>query len=115
MDLKYQREEILSCKGIVDGPFAVVNADDYYGVHAFRTMYDYLSTHADDDKYRYAMVGYILENTLTENGYVSRGICETDADGSQSVLTSKNVMEALRLPKMTAQTGRRFPDRVSLR
>ena len=72
---------ILCCKDVVDGPFAVVNADDYYGVHAFRTMYDYLSTHADDDKYRYAMVGYILENTLTENGHVARGVCETDADG----------------------------------
>ena len=84
---------ILSCKGIVDGPFAVVNADDYYGVHAFRTMYDYLSTHADDDKYRYAMVGYILENTLTENGYVSRGICETDADGYLSGITERTHIE----------------------
>lgn len=84
---------ILSCKGTVDGPFAVVNADDYYGVHAFQTMYDYLSAHADDDKYRYAMVGYILENTLTENGYVSRGICETDAEGCLSGITERTHIE----------------------
>ena len=63
---------------IVDAPFAVINADDYYGAHAFRMIYDYLTTHQDDDKYRYTMVGYVLENTLTENGHVARGVCETD-------------------------------------
>lgn len=69
---------ILSCADKVDAPFAVINADDYYGAHAFRMIYDYLSTHQDDEKYRYTMVGYILENTLTENGHVARGVCETD-------------------------------------
>ena len=56
----------------------MINADDYYGAHAFRMIYDYLTTHQDDDKYRYTMVGYVLENTLTENGHVARGVCETD-------------------------------------
>lgn len=69
---------ILCCIDKVDGPFAVINADDYYGSHAFKAIYDYLSTHEDDDKYRYTMVGYILENTLTENGHVARGVCTTD-------------------------------------
>ena len=69
---------ILSCADIVDGPFAVINADDYYGEDAFKVIYDYLSSHEDDDKYRYTMVGYILENTLTENGHVARGVCVTD-------------------------------------
>lgn len=69
---------IMSCVGTVDGPFAVINADDYYGAHAFQEIYDYLSAHADDDKYRYAMVGYQVENTLTENGHVARGVCVTD-------------------------------------
>lgn len=72
---------VLSCADAVDGPFAVINADDYYGRHAFEAIYQYLSTHEDDDKYRYAMVGYILENTLTENGHVARGVCETDESG----------------------------------
>lgn len=66
---------------VVDGPFVVINADDYYGRSAFGQIYDYLTTHEDEDRYRYAMVGYVLENTLTKNGHVARGVCETDADG----------------------------------
>ena len=69
---------ILSCIDIVDGPFVVINADDYYGRDAFQKIYEFLSTHQDDDKYRYAMVGYRLENTLTENGHVARGVCTVD-------------------------------------
>lgn len=66
---------VLSCIDKVDGPFAVINADDYYGVEAFQLIYDYLTTHQDDEKYRYTMVGYLLGNTITDNGYVSRGVC----------------------------------------
>lgn len=69
---------ILSCADAVHGPFAVINADDYYGQRAFQAIYDYLVTSQDDDKYRYTMVGYVLENTLTENGHVARGVCVTD-------------------------------------
>ena len=69
---------ILSCMDAIDGPFAVINADDYYGRHAYEMIYQYLCENQDDEKYRYAMVGYILENTLTENGHVARGVCETD-------------------------------------
>ena len=59
---------VLAAKNLIDGPFAVINADDYYGVEAFQVMYDYLSTHADDDFYRYCMVSYLLKNTLSEDG-----------------------------------------------
>ena len=72
---------IASCLGKVDGPFAVINADDYYGQHAFETIYNYLNTHEDDEQYRYTMVGYVLENTLTDHGHVARGVCETDDQG----------------------------------
>ncbi|HHX60906.1 MAG TPA: nucleotidyltransferase [Epulopiscium sp.] len=71
---------ILSCKDVIDGPFAVLNADDYYGPTAFKLIYDYLITTEDNDKYKYTMVGYKLDKTLTENGHVSRGICELDAN-----------------------------------
>lgn len=74
-------QAVLSAIDCIDGPFMVINADDYYGSSAYRMMYDYLTTHEDDDKYRYAMVGYVLENTLTENGHVARGICVTDENG----------------------------------
>lgn len=72
---------VLSCLDVIDGPFAVVNADDYYGQNAFRMAYDFLTSHQDDEKYHYMMVGYMLENTLTENGHVARGVCETDENG----------------------------------
>ena len=72
---------VLSARHIIDGPFAVINADDYYGPGAFQVMYDYLSTAADDDKYRYCMVGYQLPNTLTENGHVARGVCTVSEAG----------------------------------
>lgn len=73
---------IMSCVGEIDGPFVVINADDFYGSHAFQMAYDYLTTHQDEDGiYRYMMVGYRLENTLTDNGHVARGVCEMDAHG----------------------------------
>lgn len=68
---------ILSCIEIIDGPFAVINSDDYYGVNGFKMLYDYLIS-MDDKKLTYAMVGYRLENTLTDNGGVARGICDVD-------------------------------------
>jgi hypothetical protein len=75
---------IYCARNIINGPFAVINSDDYYGVDAFQVMYDFLTTHEDDNKHRFAMVGYKLENTLTENGYVSRGCCNTDEKGRLS-------------------------------
>ena len=72
----------MSCMGEIDGPFVVINADDFYGSHAFQVAYDYLTTHQDEEGiYRYMMVGYRLENTLTDNGHVARGVCEMDAQG----------------------------------
>ena len=84
---------VLSAIDVIDGPFAVINADDYYGRDAFQKIYDYLSTHEDDDKYRYTMVGYQLENTLTENGYVSRGICEINESGELVSVTERTRIE----------------------
>ena len=71
---------VLSCYDVIDGPFAVVNADDYYGASAFQMIYDFLSEVRDDSYYRYTMVGYRLKNTVTDNGYVSRGVCDTDSN-----------------------------------
>lgn len=69
---------VLSCLDKLDGPFAVINADDYYGRSAFSIIYNFLEKAIDDDKYNYAMVGYVIENTLTENGHVARGVCTLD-------------------------------------
>ena len=84
---------VLSSIDEVDGPFAVINADDYYGKDAFQKIYDYLSTHEDDEMYRYTMVGYQLENTLTENGYVSRGVCCTNEAGELVSVTERTRIE----------------------
>ena len=59
------------CKGVVNGPFAVINADDFYGRTAFSEIYDFLA--AQTDEHKYAMVGYRLKNTVTEFGSVARG------------------------------------------
>ena len=72
---------VLCCRSLIDAPFAVINADDYYGPGAFRLAFEALSGLEDDEKLRYMMVAYHLKNTLTENGYVSRGVCEVSGDG----------------------------------
>lgn len=72
---------VLSCKDKVHGPFAVINADDFYGRGAFQMIYDYLLSNEEKDIYHFAMVGYLLENTLTENGHVARGVCQVDDQG----------------------------------
>jgi NDP-sugar pyrophosphorylase family protein len=84
---------ILSAADAIDAPFAVINADDYYGPEAYRVIYDYLSTHSDDDRYAYAMVGYQLQNTVTDNGSVARGVCVTDSEGYLATVTERTRIE----------------------
>lgn len=67
---------VACCRGTVDGPFAVINADDFYGAGAFRAIYDFLA--GDHGPAEHAMVGYRLRNTVTENGAVARGICTVE-------------------------------------
>lgn len=61
---------------VIDGPFAVINSDDFYGKGALKAIYDFLKE--DRPSNEHAMVGYMLKNTVTENGYVSRGICQEE-------------------------------------
>lgn len=72
-------QAVLCCRDAVNTPFAVVNADDFYGYNSFKVMHDYL-INSNDNKgsYDYSMVGFMLENTLTENGHVARGVCTID-------------------------------------
>ena len=80
---------VLSCRDMIDGPFAVINADDYYGPDGFAAIYEYLTTHEDGEKQEYCMVGYKLENTVTENGTVSRGVCTIDENGNLADVTER--------------------------
>lgn len=84
---------VLSCLSVVDGPFAVINADDYYGKEAFQIIYDFLTSHQDNEKYQYTMVGYYLKNTLTENGHVARGVCTANAEGKLTGITERTRIE----------------------
>lgn len=83
---------ILSCRGVADAPFAVINADDFYGAEAFEEMYRFLSASEDPEALDFAMVGYVLENTLTENGHVARGVCEAK-DGYLQKVTERTRIE----------------------
>ena len=85
---------ILCARDAIDGaPFAVVNADDYYGKSAYKVIFDYLSQTQDAEKYNYCMVGYQLAKTVTENGSVARGVCETDANGYLTTVTERTQIE----------------------
>lgn len=74
-------QAILCCKDVVDSPFLVINADDYYGKNAFKEAYDYLTSVPDTGKMQICMVSFVLKNTLSDNGGVTRGLCQVDADG----------------------------------
>lgn len=71
-------QAILCCKDVVDEPFLVINADDYYGKEAYREAYAYLTGRKDDNAYEACMVGFVLKNTLSDNGGVTRGVCKVD-------------------------------------
>ena len=84
---------VLSAIHEIDGPFAVINADDYYGREAFELIYDYLASHEDDEKYRYTMVGYELGNTVTDNGHVARGLCDMNEKGELTGIHERTRIE----------------------
>ncbi len=74
---------VLSAKDAVNTPFAVINADDFYGAETYRLLNGFLTNNQDaDNKYKYCMVGFVIENTLTENGHVARGVCNVDSQGN---------------------------------
>ena len=87
---------------MVNGPFAVINADDFYGSTAFSEIYDFLAAQTDESKY--AMVGYRLKNTVTEFGSVARGVCEIE-DGMLTGVTYREDLASVKeaVAKMKAE------------
>lgn len=99
---------ILCCKGVVNEPFAVINADDFYGKSAFKKLYEYLREQTEN----YCMVGFRLANTLTENGYVSRGVCE-EKDGFLTNITERTKIVDCRFTEDDGKTWNELsPDTV---
>ena len=84
---------LLCARDVIDAPFAVINADDFYGREAFEMLYHYLTTHEDDALYRYNMVGFRIENTITEHGHVSRGVCQVDENHYLTEITERTRIE----------------------
>ncbi|MCX7615239.1 MAG: sugar phosphate nucleotidyltransferase [Clostridiales bacterium] len=80
---------VYSLRNTIDAPFGVINADDFYGRETYQKLYEFLITAHDQDKYHYCMVGFDLQNTLTESGAVSRGVCEILEDGNLSSVTER--------------------------
>ena len=89
-------QAILACRGLVQEPFAVINADDYYGKDAFHLVHDYLTGLKPEKNgvYPACMAGFILKNTLSDNGGVTRGICHTDSRGDLTdVVETRNIVK----------------------
>ncbi len=80
-------------EAIGNAPFAVINADDYYGKAAYKEIYNYLANNQDGEKYNYCMVGYELSKTVTDNGSVARGVCVTDENGYLQSVTERTKIE----------------------
>ena len=99
---------ILCCKDVLDGPFAVINADDFYGPTAFSAIYDYLAN--NDDESRYSMIGYRVRNTVTENGSVARGVCEVENGLLTGVTERTKIFKNGDDAKYTEDDGKTFTD-----
>ena len=84
---------VMVAKHLINEPFAVINADDFYGADAFKTISNYLQNGISENEN--AMVGYILKNTLSDHGFVSRGICETDANNYLDTITERTNIERI--------------------
>ncbi len=84
---------VMVAKHLINEPFAVINADDFYGSDAFKTISAYLQNGISDSEN--AMVGYILKNTLSDHGFVSRGICETDDNNYLHTITERTNIERI--------------------
>lgn len=90
-------QAVLSVKGLVNGPFLVINADDYYGKEGFRKIHDYMvnEMNADSAVHDICMGGFILSNTLSDNGAVTRGVCELNADETLKAVTETYDIEMI--------------------
>lgn len=96
-------QAVLSARDVIDCPFAVINADDYYGKEAYVKLHDFLSREQKSNAY--AMAGFILKNTLSENGGVTRGVCQVDGHGFlTNVLETKNIVKTPQGAEADGQT-----------
>ena len=104
-------QAVLACKDQLDGPFAVINADDYYGKQAFVLLHDFLENYTPEKPGDLCMAGFVLKNTLSDNGAVTRGICRMNAEGC---LTGVDETSGIEKTADGAQAGGKAVDADSL-
>ncbi len=105
---------VLCTRDVADAPFAVINADDFYGREAYEQVYGFLKAVQQGGAYRYAMVGYPLENTLSDKGSVARGVCQLDEEGRLLSITERtHIIKTIEGPLYTEdrQTYYRLPEK----
>ncbi len=102
---------VLAARKLIDAPFAAINADDYYGAEAFAKIANQLGKMSDSDIMQICMVGYKLKNTLSENGHVSRGVCDTDSEDNLIKITERTQIERVNgIPSYTENGGETWVD-----
>ena len=108
-------QAILCCRELLTGPFAVINADDYYGKSAYAKAYEFLSDCSPAEPYRFGMVGFDLKNTLSDAGGVTRGVCRVDENGQLVGITeTRNIVRTSDGPAVQTADGLRPLDENSL-
>ena len=105
---------VLMGKDAINEPFGVINADDYYGAESFQLLGDFLRS-VEDKKNCYCMIGFNIENTLSENGGVSRGLCEVNAEGNLTGVTECHGIERKngKLIQVVEGEGAVYPQHLS--
>ena len=104
-------QAVLACREILHEPFAVINADDYYGKEAFVKLHDFLKNYTPEQADALCMAGFILKNTLSDNGSVTRGICETNKDGYlTAVHETSNIIKTAEGAGLTPEFMKRLED-----
>ena len=98
---------VACCADVIDGPFAVINADDFYGPSAFEALYGFLKEERPENEH--AMVAYLLRNTVTENGYVARGVCRVE-DGFLTGVTERTHIEKRGADAVYTEDGEHYLD-----
>lgn len=102
-------QAVLACKGLINEPFAIINADDYYGKEALKRVHDFLVEHANS-RHEYCMPGFVLKNTLSEQGGVSRGICTiNEKNHLTEIVETHNIVQSDAWTAVCEDTGAKIP------
>ena len=104
-------QAILACKGVVKNPFAVINADDYYGKEAYVKIHDFLiQAKPSPEQFHFCMAGFILKNTLSENGGVTRGLCQVNSENYLTAIKeTRNIIKTSSGAAILTENGQTFP------